>query len=142
MNDFQAPNMVTRSEKIEDTAKTLHEVSLQIAELQRIKEELDKQLNALLEHTDDGQKTYTYGKWKITVKSGYNYSLNIDEYETIGHFLPRGFDPVLKKVKYEINKNAIRACAEYGSAEQQALLTQMVSKKPSKLNVKISAGVV
>lgn len=141
MNDFPEADMVTRSDRIEETALTLHTISLQVAELTRIKEELEKRLNALLEHGDDCQKTYTFGRWKLTVKSGYNYSLNIDEYETMGHFLPKGFDPVQKKMKFELNKNIIKACEQYGSEEEKALMKQFVSLKPSKLHVKVSAGV-
>ncbi len=141
MNDFPEADMVTRSERIEETALTLHTISLQIAELLRIKEELEARLNALLEHGDDCQKTYTYGRWKVTVKSGYNYSLNIDEYETIGHLLPKGFDPVQKKIKYDLNKNIIKACENYGSEAEKVLMRQFVTNKPTKLHVKVNPGV-
>ena len=142
MSDFPEVNLqLQREERIQETAMTLHAISLQVAELLRIKEELEARLNALLEHGDDCQKTYTYGRWKVTVKSGYNYSLNIDEYETMGHFLPKGFDPVRKVLKHELNKNIIKACEQYGSEEEKALMKKFVSLKPSKLHVKVSAGV-
>lgn len=142
MNDFPEPNLqVQKEERIQETALTLHTISLQVAELLRIKEELEKKLNALLEHDDDSQKTYTYGRWKMTVKSGYNYSLDIDEYKTIGHFLPKGFDPVTEVKKFELNKNIIKACEKYGSEEEKELMRKFVTAKPSKLHVKISPGV-
>ncbi len=141
MIDFPEADMVTRSERIEETALTLHTISLQVAELTRIKEELEKRLNALLEHGDDCQKTYTYGRWKVTVKTGFNYSLDIDEYETLGHFLPKGFDPVAKKIKYELNKNIIKACDSYGSEDEKALMRKFVTAKASKLNVTVKPGV-
>lgn len=142
MNDFPEPNLqVLREERIQETALTLHTISLQVAELLRIKEELEKRLNALLEHGDDCQKTYTYGRWKITAKSGYNYSLDIDEYKTIGHFLPKGFDPVTEVKKFELNKNIIKACEKYGSEEEKELMKKFVTAKPSKLHIKILPGV-
>lgn len=141
MNEFPEADMVTRSERIEETALTLHTISLQVAELTRIKEELEKRLNALLEHGDDCQKTYTYGRWKVTVKTGFNYSLNIDEYETLGHFLPKGFDPVRKVIKYDLNKNIVKACDSYGSEDEKALMRKFVTAKPSKLNVTVKPGV-
>jgi hypothetical protein len=141
MNDFPATDMITKSERIEETALTLHQVSLQIAEMQRIKEELDKRLNALLEHSDDCQTTYTHGRWKITVKSGYIYSLDKEEYDTIGHFLPKGLDPVNKVTKYELNKNVIKACRSLGSKEENELLDQFVTRKPSKIHIKVYPGV-
>ena len=142
MNDFPEVNLeIQRETRIEETALTLHTISLQVAELMRIKEELEKRLNALLEHGDDCQKTYTYGRWKVTIKSGYNYTLDIDEYETLGHFLPKGFDPVQKKIKYELNKNIIKACEKHGSSDENELLRKFVSTKPSKLHVKVNPGV-
>ena len=141
MDEFPEMAMVTRSERIEETALTLHTISLQVAELTRIKEELEKRLNALLEHGDDCQKTYTYGRWKITAKTGYNYSLNIDEYETLGHFLPKGFDPVRKVIKYDLNKNILKACDNYGSEDEKALMRKFVTAKASKLNVTVRPGV-
>lgn len=140
MNDFPEADMVTRSERIEETALTLHTISLQVAELTRIKEELEKRLNALLEHGDDCQKTYTYGRWKVTLKTGWNYSLDIDEYETLGHFLPKGFDPVKKVIKYDLNKNIIKACDSYGSEDEKALMRKFVKAKPSKLNITVKPG--
>ncbi len=142
MNDFPEPNIqVLREERIQETALTLHTISLQVAELLRVKEELEKRLNALLEHSDDCQKTYTYGRWKLTVKSGYNYSLDVDEYKTIGHFLPKGFDPVREVTKFELNKNIIKACEKYGSEEEKELMRKFVTSKPSKLHIKVSPGV-
>ena len=141
MDEFPEMAMVTRSERIEETALTLHTISLQVAELTRIKEELEKRLNALLEHGDDCQKTYTYGRWKITAKTGFNYSLNIDEYETLGHFLPKGFDPVRKVIKYDLNKNILKACDNYGSEDEKALMRKFVTAKASKLNVTVRPGV-
>ena len=141
MNDFPEIDLnYQRERKIEETALTLHTISLQVAELTRIKEELEKRLNALLEHGDDCQKTYTYGRWKITAKTGYNYSLNIDEYETLGHFLPKGFDPVRKVIKYDLNKNILKACDNYGSEDEKALMRKFVTAKPSKLNITVKPG--
>jgi hypothetical protein len=48
--------------------------------------------------------------------------LDIDEYKTMGHFLPKGFDPVKQVIKHEINKNIIKACEKYGSEDEKKLM--------------------
>ena len=126
--------------EIKDLCLTLNNVNYQIAELLRIKEELDARVNALLEHHDDGSKTYVVDKFKITIKSGYNYSLNKDEYDAIGSRLQSCFNPVKQKISYELHKKVIRDCEKYGSKEDVLLLSQVISKKPAKLNVRISAS--
>lgn len=129
-----------KEDAIKDTAKTLELIAYQVAELTRIKEELEKRLCALLEHGDDGQKTYIEGRYKITVKTGFNYSLNKEEYESIGKRLHPQFDPVTKTVKYELNKKVIREAYVYGSTQDKEILDSIITKKPAKLNVQITAG--
>ncbi len=130
-----------REDYIKDTAKTLNQINYQLAELSRIKEELEQRLCATLEHGDDGQKTYVEGRYKITVRTGYNYSLDKEEYEVLGKRLPVQFDPVCKSVKYELNKKIIRDAYTYGSAHDIEILDQIIKKKPAKLNISIEAAV-
>jgi translation elongation factor EF-Ts len=130
-----------QQDAINDTVTTLNLVNYQVAELLRIKEELEARLCALLEHGDEGSKTYTHNKHKITVSTGYNYSLNKEEYEILGSRLLPCFDPVRKRVAYDLDKTIIRDAEKYGSAEELALLAQFLEKKPKKLHVKIIAGV-
>ena len=126
---------------IKDAITTLNLINFQMAELARIKEELESRLNTLFEHAEEGQKTYTYDKWKITIKSGYNYSLNKEEYESVGSRLPKQFNPVTERIAYDINKNIVRDAEKYAGKDDLELLCQFISKKPSKLNIKITAGV-
>lgn len=137
MNEFELSQQSMIEHQILDLCSTLNNINYQLAELNIIKEELDKKLSALLEHGDEGQKTYQVGKHKITVKSGYNYSLNKEEYESIGSRIPRCFNPVKKKISYELDKNIIRDCERYGSSDDVNLLAQVIIKKPAKLSVRI-----
>ena len=132
---------INQQDTIIDTANTLNMVNFQISELLRIKEELDAQLNALLEHGDEGSKTYVVGKFKVTVKSGYIYSLNKEEYMANGSRLPACFQFVKQRMSYDIDKATLRDAEKYGSDEDLALISSMVTKKPSKLHVKITAGI-
>lgn len=137
MNEQQT-NKIVLEEQIKDYARTLELVNYQIAELARIKEELEQKLYEKLNHPDEGQKSYVYGKYNITVKSGWIYSLNKDEYEVISDHIPAIFNPVEIKESYHINKSIIRNAEKYASKEELDLLSQIIEKKPSKINVKIT----
>lgn len=128
-------------EQIVDYAKTLNKINYEIAELARIKEELEARLCALLEHGDDGSKSYVCDKYKVTVTTGYNYTLNKEEYVTIGSRIPACFNPVREKLSYELDKKIIRDAEKYGSSEELNLLAQIISKKPKKLHVSIKAAI-
>lgn len=126
---------------IKDYAKALEMINYQVAELSRIKEELEGRLASFLEHPDEGQKTYVHGKYKITVSTGYNYTLNKEEYEILGNRLPACFQPVTKRIAYDLNKDVIRDIERYGSNEEIKLLSEFISKKPKKLYVRLTQGV-
>lgn len=128
-------------DQILDLVNTLNNINFQLAELARIKEELEPRLAALLQHGEDGQKSYIAGKWKVTCKSGWIYSLNKDEYLTMGSHLKECFNFVKLRAAYDIDKKILRDAEKYASAEELELIASMVSKKPSKLSVKITAGI-
>lgn len=130
-----------RNDEIQELIGTLNTVSYQIAELQRIKEALEPKLAGLLNHGEDGSKTYTQGKFKVTVKTSWIYTLNKEEYMTMGARLPACFNPVTMRTSYDLNKSVIRDAEKYGSAEELQLLSTMISKKPAKLSIKITAGI-
>lgn len=132
---------MTRDEQVQENLKLLNTIAYKIADLSRIKEELEARVCALVEHGDEGSKTYVEGKFKVTVTTGYNYTLNKEEYEVLGARLPEQFNPVTKRVSYDLNKNIIRDAEKYASFEELSLLAQLIQKKPKKLHVKISAGV-
>lgn len=134
------PDMI-RDDELQDLISTLNSINFQIAELQRVKESLEPRVSGLLQHGDEGSKTYVCGKHKVTVKSGWIYTLNKDEYITMGARLPACFNPVTTRMSYDLNKSVIRDAEKYASSEELQLLATMISKKPAKLNVKITAGI-
>ncbi len=138
MNEF--PELDNTQERIKELAMTLDGVSYQVAELLRIKESLEIKLHTLLGHGDEGSKSYTVDRYKVTVTTGYNYSLNKEEFELIGDNLPRCFNPVKQRIAYDLDKSVIRECEKYGSAEEINLLAQLIEKKPKKLHIKVSAA--
>lgn len=132
---------MNKEDELKDNVSTLNLINYQIAELCRIKEELEARVSALLEHCDDGSQTYTIDKYKVTVTTKYNYSLDKDEYECMGGRLPARFNPVEKKTTYHLNKQIIRDAERYCSEEELELFNSMISKKPAKLHLKITAGI-
>lgn len=131
-----------KEDAIKDTAKTLELIAYQVAELTRIKEELEQRLCALLEHGDEGQKSYVEGRYKITIRTGYNYTLDKEKYEMLSRHLNSSLDPVTRVTKYEINKKVLRESYLHASDKELEILNEMITKKPAKLNVQITAGVI
>ncbi len=132
---------MNKQDEIQDLVSTLNNINFQRAELERIKEQLEPRLAQLLEHGEEGQKSYIAGKFKVTVKSGWIYSLDKDEYKTMGSHLPACFNFVKERVSYDIDKSILRDAEKYASSEDLELIASMVSKKPAKLNVRIQAGI-
>lgn len=129
-----------KEEAIVETAQVLERLAYEIADLTRCREELEKHMAALLEHPSEGQRTYIEGKYKITCKTGVNYSLNKEKYEMIGRSLSTANDPVQKITKYELNKKVIRDAYASGNERDIQILDEILTCKPSKLNVVIGAG--
>jgi hypothetical protein len=127
-------------DELQDLISTLNNINFQIAELLRIKESLEPRVVELLGHGDDGSKTYTAGKWKVTAKTGYIYSLNKDEYQISASKLPQCFNFVKQRISYDIDKSVLRDAEKYASREELEIIATMVSKKPSKINVKITSA--
>jgi len=138
MNDF--PEVDNKQERIKELAMTLDSISYQVAELLRIKESLESKLCVLLEHGEDGSKSYTIDRYKVTIKTGWIYTLNKEEFAAIGERLPKCFNPVKQRVSYDLDKSIIRECEKYGSVDDLNILSQLITKKPSKLNIKVSAA--
>lgn len=126
---------------MKETITTLNLVNYQVAELLRIKEELEARLCSLFEHGDDHSKTYTFNKHKVTITTGYNYSLDKDEYIVLRSKIPSCFNPVKERIAYDLDKSVIRDCEKYCSPEELELISQFITKKPKKLHVKVSAAV-
>ena len=130
-----------KQQEIIDTAATLERISYEMAELSRIKEELEKRMCAMLEHGDEGQKTYIEGRFKVLVKTGYNYTLDKEKYEMLARHLNSSLDPVTRVTKYEINKKILRESYLHASDKELEILNEIITKKPAKLSVTITAGI-
>ncbi len=108
-----------REDYVKDLVVSLQQVTYQMAGL-------EKQLSAVLEHSEEGQKTYYEAGYAILVKASVNYTLDKEEYEIIKNMIPSEFDFVKKSKKevitYNIDKRTISNCKTYGSDELQYLI--------------------
>lgn len=130
-----------KNDEIQDLISTLNNINHQLGELTRIKEALEPKLASLLSHGEDGSKTYAAKGWKVTVKTGFIYTLNKEEYELTKNSLPACFHMVRTRLAYDLDKSVIRDAEKYASPDELELISRFISKKPSKLNIRISAGV-
>jgi len=76
-------------DRLTEDVQTLNLVAYQIAELQTIKEKLEARIAEQLGHGEDYSKTYQQGKFKVTVTTGWNYSLDKEEYQILESRIPR-----------------------------------------------------
>lgn len=124
-----------------DNIKSLDFVNFQIAELLTIKQKIEDSIIEGLEHTHEGAKTYAVDKYKVTIKTDFIYSLDKEEYQVIKSKIPTEFNPVKESTSYLIDKRIIKNAEQYASTDELMLLSQIITKKPSKPNVKVSANV-
>jgi hypothetical protein len=139
---------VSQDDLAEEYLAELQKISYCIADLNKTKVELEKRVSALLEHGDSGQATYYKGRFKVTINGGYNYNLNKEEYEIIKDHIPACFDPVRKRMAYDLNKSVLRDIDNFGDEAVKALIFGrvvdnelvggMITSSPKKVSVKIS----
>ena len=135
------PDFDNTETQILELTSTLENINYQIAELARIKEALEQRLCVKIGHGEDGSKSYVHGKYKVTLTTGYNYTLNKEEYAILGPRLPTCFNPVVQRIAFDLDKSVIKDCEKYGSADELKLLSELISKKPKKLHVKITSAI-
>ena len=135
------PDFDNTETQVLELTSTLENINYQMAELARIKEALEQSLCAKIGHGEDGSKSYVCGKYKVTVTTGYNYTLNKEEYAVMGSRLPKCFDPVVQRIAYDLDKSVIKDCEKYGSPDELKLLSDLISKKPKNLHIKVSSAI-
>ena len=135
----------------EGLVRDLDHINYLIAELNADKLKLEKRLlerfnrvtycesGNIAEIAHEGQKPHVCGKYKVTIKTDYIYSLNKEEYSIYKHTLPHAFNPVNETIKYEVNKRAFREAQKYASLSEQQMLARFIELKPAKPSIKIEA---
>ncbi len=115
----------------------LEKVNCKLAKLRLAKEQLELDLIETIGHDYEGSKTYEIGERCITLKTEFIYALDKKAYASGDYYLPPEFDPVLKKVSYEVNKKLFNAYESHAPEAVRDILNTLVTKKESKPSVTI-----
>lgn len=131
--------MINNKECYEIIAE-LKELALEIAKLKKRKDELETNLAKLVGHGETGKKTYSFDDCKAEITSGWNYTVNKEEYEAKLSLISPEFDPIRKNIKYDISSAIIKKIEKYACHQQMMLISSIFSKSPKKIHVKIING--
>lgn len=149
---------VSKDDAAIEMIETLNRINFQIAELATIKEVIEQKLIKhvgraefiqdeetgkllLIDITRTGTHQHCIGKYKVKIKTDYNYGIDKEEYQILkGHFRNE-FDPVSIETSYKVNKKILDAIDKYGSEEDRRLKDKVIIMKPAKPHVSIGANV-
>lgn len=146
-NVFELPSTFdfqTTEHMITENVKALKLANAKIAKLLLMKEALEEKIIDLLKHTHEGQKTYSVGVNKITVKTEMNYTLDKRKYEVMKKKGLIQFDAsslIKESVSYSLIKSNIKETEQFGTNAEKLLLSQVITKKPAKAKVTVEANV-
>lgn len=138
---------------LEDLIEDLYRVDQQMADLKRLKEDLEQEVikltnrgefndgGELLKISQEGCEQIVVGAYKVKITTNYNYAINKEEYDAVSSQLAPEFNPVKTIVKYEVNKSIIRNIQKYGSEKENQLVQKFVEFKFSKPSVTIQFNV-
>lgn len=126
---------------LKDNITGLNRVNYQLAKLLEFKQKLEEEIIKGLEHDQEGSHTYSVGKYKVTIKTDWIYSLDKKEYPIYQKKIPTEFNPVKEFISYTVDKRIAREAEEYASSDVLLLIGKIITKKPAKPNVKILANV-
>ena len=124
-----------------ERVEELEVVNKQIARLLVMKESLTQEIIEALDHDHEGQKTYTYGEWKIEVKTPFVFSLDKKKYESGEFKLPRDYNPIKESVSYSIDKRLCEKMMQEAPKAVRETLAELIDKKPGKASVNIKERV-
>ena len=140
MIDKDFPEIDTTTHEIEDLASTLNNVNFQVAELLRIKEELEKKMYKLLLHSADGARTYGIGKFSITVTTGFNYVVDKEKYAEMVELIPDVYNPIRIRTAYDIDKKMMQSLEKSLDKDLLEALHYMIKRKDKKLHIRIGSN--
>jgi hypothetical protein len=126
-----------REKKAIELTYELEKLTKKLAKIRLDKEQMESDLIALIGHDMEGSKSYDFHDRTITIKTDMIYSLDKKAYENGDVYLPPEFDPILKKVTYEVNKKLFNAYEKMSPINIRNTLNELIEKRPSKPNVTI-----
>jgi hypothetical protein len=140
MIDKDFPEIDTTTHEIEDLASTLNNVNFQVAELLRIKEDLEKKMYKLLLHSVNGSRTYGIGKFSVTVTTGFNYVVDKEKYAEMVELIPDVYNPIRIRTAYDIDKKMMQSLEKSLDKDLLEALHYMIKRKDKKLHIRIGSN--
>jgi hypothetical protein len=143
---------VDMSVKINEHLANLDRINYQVAELLRIKAEIEKLViletgrgefdgsGNLIKITKEGRHQHLIGKYKIKIKTDLLYKVNKEEYEIIKNSLREEFNPIKTSISYRVDKKTLASIDLYGSEEDKKLIDKFISFDFAKPNVTLEVN--
>lgn len=140
---------VDMSVKINEYLRELDRINYQVAELIRIKGELEKlvlEQTRRVEYDENGKITnilkegrhqHIIGKYKVKIKTDMICKVNKAEYEVIKGMLRDEFNPVRTSISYRVDNKVLNNVRLYGSKEDNETLNKFLSFDFAKPNVSL-----
>ena len=139
--------------KINEYLRELDRINYQVAELLRIKGELEKlvlEQTRRVEYDENGKITnimkegrhqHIIGKYKVKIKTDMICKVNKAEYEIIKNSLRDEFNPVRTSISYRVDNKALNNVRLYGSIIDNEALDKFLSFDFAKPNVSLELNV-
>lgn len=117
-------------------------INKQIAELNRIKLDVEARIVELVQHPNQGQKTYQVDTYKVQIRSGFNYTVNKKVYLDLreSEQIPPDLNPVNAIVKYEVDKKMLHEIESRNDFCDLSLIKRFIVMTPKKTNISIQVG--
>lgn len=137
MPDYKKPTK-EECEVIKKLASELHAAKVKEASAKADRVAIEAKLSCLIPGEDEGQRTVTVGKDKVTVKRGLTYSADTEEIEALCNEHSKHL-PVKSSTTKSLDLNGYR-WFEKNDPEFFGLLTDLVQVKPKKTAVTVKLG--
>jgi len=99
----------------------------------RRRKEIASVIAGTFEHPDEGQKTHTRGRYRVTVKGVLSRAVDWDEFDLVARGFPH-YAPV--RVKRELDVKGMEYYAEH-EPEYHAALLRTITTKPGQTQVTV-----
>lgn len=140
MQEYQL-DLEKREQRAIELTYELEKLNKKLAKMRLDKEQMEMELINVISHDFEGTKSYDIADRTVILKTEMIYSLDKKSYINGELYLPPEFDPVLKKVTYEVNKKLFNAYEKIAPLNVRNALNELVEKKNSKPNITIKVRV-
>ena len=138
---------------IEEYLENLNTINVEISELKRLKELVERRIfehlelakfdeqNNVTSVTHDGSQTKYIGKYKVTFKTPSLWKIDKSEYQIIESQLRQEFNPVISSTSYRVSNEVLRNIETYGSDEDKNIIEKFLTLDYSKPSITLTANV-